>query len=252
MLAAGTGRRLRPLTDQIPKALVEVGGVTQLERTLSSLEAAGAQRIVVNTHHHAQQIEACLADRASKAEVLVSREEDAPLETGGGLVRARELFDQNAPILVHNVDIITSVDLIALVAEHDLSECLATLAVQKRPTSRYLLFDDAGLQGRLDVRDGSRVDARPIQGTVRKLAFSGIHVVSGTVFNLVEESGAFSVIDLYLRLSGDGSLIKPFDVTEAMWFEIGTPERLRAARIALGDGSALDDRSGASSAPCQN
>ncbi len=235
VFAAGLGRRLQPLTDRIPKALVEVGGITQLERTLSALEAAGVRRIVVNTHHHALQVESVLAGRPSTAEILVSREEAMPLETGGGLVHARDLFDKKVPILVHNVDIITSVDLKGLFEEHDSSRCLATLAVQQRPTSRYLLFDDAGLQGRLDVRDGSRTDARSIVGTVRRLAFSGIHVVSGAVFDLVEESGAFSVIDLYLRLSGDGSLIEPFDVTAANWFEIGTPERLRAARLALDD-----------------
>jgi NDP-sugar pyrophosphorylase family protein len=235
VLAAGVGRRLRPLTDRIPKALVEVAGVSQLERTLTALETAGAQRIVVNIHHHAQQIESVLAGRRSASEILVSREETTPLETGGGLVHARELFRDGLPILVHNVDIITSVDLKELYEGHDSSRCLATLAVQERPTSRYLMFDDAGLQGRLDVHDGRRVDTRPIRGPVRRFAFSGIHVVSGSVFDLVEESGAFSLVDLYLRLSGLGWSIQPVDVTAAEWFEIGTLERLRAARVALGD-----------------
>jgi len=235
VLAAGAGRRLQPLTDRIPKALVDVGGVTQLERTLSALEAAGAGRIVVNTHHHAGQIESVLSDRNSTAQILISREEEMPLETGGGLVHARELFDEDVPILVHNVDIITSVDLKGLFAGHDSANCLATLAVQERPTSRHLLFDEAGLQGRIDSRDGCRQDMRPTQGSVRKFAFSGIHVVSGSVFDLVEENGAFSVIDLYLRLSGEGCLVQPFDVTAADWLEIGTPERLQSARLALAD-----------------
>lgn len=233
VLAAGRGQRLQPLTDRIPKALVEVGGVTQLERTLSVLEAAGVQRIVVNTHHHAEQIESWLADHSSAAEILVSREKEEPLETGGALVHARHLFYDDAPILVHNVDIITSVDLKALLEMHDPSRCLATLAVQERRTFRHLLFDEVGLQGRLDVREGRRADTRPAVGTVRTLAFTGIHIVSGTIFELVEESGAFSVIDLYLRLSGEGWLIEPFDVTTAEWLEIGTPERLRAARQTL-------------------
>ena len=235
VLAAGRGRRLRPLTDRIPKALVVVGGVTQLERTLSALEAAGTQRIVVNTHHHAQQIESWLTDRRSVAEILVSREEPDPLETGGALVHARNLFHGDAPILIHNVDVITSVDLKTLFAAHDPSRHLATLAVQERATSRYLLFDEAGLQGRLDVRDGRREDARQVLGIVRRFAFSGIHVVSGSVFDLAVERGAFSIIDLYLRLAGEGSSIQPFDVTSATWFEIGTQERLLAARAALGD-----------------
>jgi len=235
VLAAGIGRRLQPLTDRIPKALVEVAGVTQLERTLMALEAAGARRIVVNTHHHAEQIESMLGVRSSRAEILVSREDGEPLETGGGLVNAQKLFDGDSSILVHNVDIITSVDLKTLYEEHDPRRHLASLAVQERPTSRYLMFDDAGLQGRLDVRDGRLMEVRPGQGRARRFAFSGIHVVSGAVFDLVEESGAFSVVDLYLRLSGAGWSIQPVDVTTAAWFEIGTPDRLRAARIALGD-----------------
>ena len=235
VLAAGRGLRLRPLTDRIPKALVEVGGVTLLERTLATLEAAGVERIVVNTHHRAQQIESWLTDRRSVAEIRVSREEPNPLETGGGLVHAREHFQAGAPILVHNVDLITSIDLKALFAAHVKSRCLATLAVQERATSRYLMFDEVGLQGRLDLRDGRRMDARPVHGKVRRFAFSGIHVVSGSVFDLVEERGAFSVIDLYLRLAGKGSSIQPFDVTSAAWYEIGTQERLLAARDALGN-----------------
>jgi NDP-sugar pyrophosphorylase family protein len=233
VLAAGKGRRLRPLTDRTPKALIEVGGVTQLSRTLSALEAAGADRIVVNTHHHADQIEASLAERSHSAEVLVSREEPAALETGGGLVNARHLFDAGAPILVHNVDIISSIDLGALMSVHEVSSDLATLAVQERPASRYLLFDNEGLQGRLDVRDGRRQDARPARQVSQRFAFSGVHAVSARVFELVEERGAFSVIDLYLRLAGTGETIRPLDVSSATWFEIGTPERLEAARAAL-------------------
>ncbi|MFQ5530465.1 MAG: NTP transferase domain-containing protein [Gemmatimonadota bacterium] len=233
VLAAGLGKRLGALSDQIPKALLEVGGVTQLDRTLAVLEAAGASRIVVNVHHHADQIEATLEGRENIAEILVSREEPAPLETGGGLINARRLFDLRTPILVHNVDVISSVDLQALMSAHGTSRRAATLAVHERPASRYLLFDECGLQGRLDIRDGRKQDARPARGIARRFAFSGIHVASGRIFDLVEEAGAFSIIDLYLRLAGAGQSIQPFDVSAAEWFEIGTPERLDAARAAL-------------------
>lgn len=233
VLAAGFGRRLRPLTDRIPKALVDVGGQTQLERTLEALETAGADRIVVNTHHHAGQVEAALAG-ARAAEIRISREDPRPLETGGGLVAAREHFRLDRPILVHNVDVICGIDLAGLVGAHEAAERLATLAVHERAASRYLLFDDEGLQGRLDVRSGRREESRSSRGPVRRLAFTGIHVVSPGVFDRLTETGAFSIVDAYLRLAGEGAAIGGLDATGVDWWEIGTPERLAAARAALG------------------
>jgi NDP-sugar pyrophosphorylase family protein len=234
VFAAGYGRRLRPLTDRIPKALVRVGDLTQLERTLRTLEAAGADRVVVNTHHHAGQVEGALTRRDGEAQVLVSREDPRPLETGGGLRQARELFRGDRPIVVHNVDVITSIDLPALLMRHRASGALATLAVQERAASRYLLFDDAGLHGRLDVRSGFREEAREQRGALRRLAFTGVHVVEPRVFGRMSETGPFSIIDLYLRLAGEGEVIRGEDVGDADWFEIGTPERLAAARMHFG------------------
>lgn len=234
VLAAGYGRRLRPLTDEIPKALVDVGGLTQLERTLRSLEAAGADRVVVNTHHHADQIETALNGREGAAEILVSREQPRPLETGGGLLAARPLFRLDRPILVHNVDVITSIDIAELLALHAATEALATLAVQERAASRYLLLDAEGLQGRLDVRTGEREEVRPLCGPLRRLAFTGVHVASPRVFERMVERGAFSIIDFYLRLAGEGELVGALDVGAVEWWEIGTPERLAAARARYG------------------
>lgn len=230
VLAAGFGRRLRPLTDETPKALVRVGGLTQLERTLRVLERAGADRVVVNTHHHAGQVEAALRRREGTTRILVSREEPHPLETGGGLLHARQLFRGDRPILVHNVDVITSVDLQGLLARHGASGALATLAVQERAASRYLLFDEGGLQGRLEVRSGFREESREQRGALRRLAFTGVHVVEPRVFALMSEAGSFSIIDLYLRLAGERQEIRAVDVGGAEWFEVGTPERLAAAR----------------------
>lgn len=230
VLAAGYGRRLRPLTDETPKALVRVGELTQLERTLRALERAGADRVVVNTHHHAGQVEGVLDERKGMARVLVSREEPRPLETGGGLREARALFRGDRPIVVHNVDVITSIDLPRLLERHAASRGLATLAVHERAASRYLLFDEAGLHGRLDVRSGFREEAREQRGALRRFAFTGVHVVEPRIFDLMSETGSFSIIDLYLRLAGEGEVILAHDVGEVEWFEIGTPERLAAAR----------------------
>ncbi|MFW6089128.1 MAG: sugar phosphate nucleotidyltransferase [Gemmatimonadota bacterium] len=230
VLAAGYGRRLRPLTDETPKALVRVGQLTQLERTLGALERAGADRVVVNTHHHAENIEAFIEARDGAARILVSREDPRPLETGGGLLRARDLFRGDRPIVVHNVDVITSIDLAGLLERHVDAGGIATLAVQERAASRYLLFDEAGLQGRLEVRSGFREESRPQRGALRRLAFTGVHVVEPRVFGLMSETGSFSIIDVYLRLAGEGEAVLPEDVGAADWFEIGTPERLAAAR----------------------
>lgn len=234
VLAAGYGRRLRPLTDEIPKALVAVGGLTQLERTLRAIEDAGADRIVVNTHHHAEQVEAAIAQRSSEAEILVSREDPRPLETGGGMMRARSMFRGDRPILVHNVDVITGIDLRALVARHRQGGALATLAVHERAATRYLLFDAEGLQGRIDVRSGRREEVRAQAGPLRRLAFTGVHVAGPDLFNHVFEDGPFSIIELYLRLAGDGRFVDRVDVGDAVWSEIGTPERLAAARARFG------------------
>jgi len=234
VLAAGYGRRLRPLTDETPKALVRVGGLTQLERTLRALEAAGADRIVINTHHHAEQVEAAVADRTGGAALLVSREAPRPLETGGGLARARRLFRGDRPILVHNVDVITSIDLGRLVEGHRAAAAIATLAVQERAASRYLVFDDRGLQGRLDVRSGMREEARRQAGAARRLAFTGVHVASPALFDRIPGEGVFSITDAYLRLAGEGVEVRGCDVGDAEWWEIGTPERLAAARARFG------------------
>jgi len=238
VLAAGLGRRLRPLTEETPKALVSVGGLTQLERTLRALEAAGADRIVVNAHHHADQVQAAIRGREGTATLVVSREEPRPLETGGGLQAARNLFRLDRPILVHNVDVITGIDLPGLVSAHASGGGLATLAVQERAASRYLLFDAEGLQGRLNVRSGEREETRELRGPLERLAFTGVHVVEPAVFDRMTERGAFSIIDCYLRLAGEGARIRAYDVGETEWYEIGTPERLAAARARFGGGDA--------------
>ena len=182
-------------------------------------------------------MEAALAARAGDVgavdapELLVSREEPRPLETGGGLLAARDLFRGDRPILLHNVDVITGIDLGGLVAAHAREPAtLATLAVQERAASRYLLFDESGLHGRLDVRSGRREEARGARGPVRRLAFTGVHVVSPRLIDRLTETGVFSIVDAYLRLAGEGDSVAGRDVGDAEWWEIGTPERLAAAR----------------------
>ncbi len=235
ILAAGLGTRLRPLTDRLPKALVEVDGVPMLERVARRLVATGVRRLVVNVHHHAEQVERFVADRAGfGAEVAISREEgERPLETGGGLLAAAPLFEKRAPFFLHNVDVISEVDLRAMYEAHRDAGALATLAVQDRETSRPLLVDREGVYGVANRRSGWRQEARAARGEARQMAFAGIHVVSPVFFQLAHERGRFPIWDPYFRLAREGHRLVPFDIGGARWLEVGTPERLERARSVL-------------------
>jgi NDP-sugar pyrophosphorylase family protein len=242
ILAAGLGTRLGPLTQDTPKALVDVAGVPALERVAQRLIAAGADRLIINLHHHADAIVEFVAARNSfGVDVVFSREEGAPLETGGGLLCAAPLFRRTAPFLLHNVDVLCDADLGALLASHgarneaqDATRDLATLAVSRRETTRYLIFDDAGLVGRLNARTGERTLVRRERGVSTPLAFAGIHAISPAIFDLIIERGAFSILDVYLRLAAEGHRIGAHDIGAARWLEIGNPERLQEARRAFG------------------
>jgi NDP-sugar pyrophosphorylase family protein len=258
IFAAGLGTRLRTLTDSIPKALVTVGGMTVLERAIRRIAELDPGTIVVNAHHHAGQVEAevdrlnrLLEVEAESEEarkpprILVSLEAGRPLETGGGLRHAAPLLGAERPVLLHNADVVTELDLSALVSAHDddasnetceparESPRLATLAVHERASGRKLLFDVEGLYGRLHVGSGREELARVPCGPRRVLAFSGVHVVSPELIASLPEEEVFSITDHYLGLAASGARIEAFDIGSADWWEIGTPERLAAARRAL-------------------
>jgi NDP-sugar pyrophosphorylase family protein len=231
IFAAGLGTRLRPLTDTTPKALIDIGGCPILERIARRLIAAGATRLIVNVHHHAEQIRRFLGEHDGfGVEWFVSDESEALLDTGGGLKAAGRYFRRDSPFLLHNGDIYTDIDLAALYHAHN-PDALATLAVMNRDTTRHLLFDEeGGLVGAGNSATGYERRARPPQGRVEPLGFCGIHVISPRIFDLITESGAFSIIDLYMRLAGRGEHIAAHRVDEAVWIDIGKPEQLERAR----------------------
>ena len=236
ILAAGLGTRLGELGARRPKALIEVGGLAMIERVARALIEAGADRLIVNLHHHAADVRRFVEERDGfGVEVLFSEEVERPLETGGGLLQAAGLFRRNAPFLLHNVDVITNIDLATLHARHvDRPNLLATLVVQHRKSSRALMFDDFGLFGRSDERSDTEERARAPTGSVRSFAFAGIHVISPRLLDAITERGAFSILQPYLRLAAVGERIAYYDATTALWLEIGSPERLAAARDRLG------------------
>jgi NDP-sugar pyrophosphorylase family protein len=235
IFAAGLGTRLLPLTKHTPKALVDIGGVTLLERTLGRLVEAGCDRVVINLHHHAELVSDFLATRRPPAEVLVSVEPDGALETGGGLKWARRLFRGDRTILLHNVDVLSTIDLVVMTREHEASGALATLAVNRRPASRHLVFDESGLCGRIDGRTDSEEWARAPSDRQWRAGFTGSHALSPGILERLTEEGAFSIVSSYLRLAAEGARIEPYDVTGDRWMDVGTPERLGIARQEWGD-----------------
>ena len=233
ILAAGLGTRLRPLTDDRPKALVEVNGRTLLEITLSRLRSFGVREVIINVHHFADMIVEYLKSNGNFGmRIEVSREE-ALLDTGGGLKKAAHFFVEDShrseqPFILHNVDVLSTIDLRRMVQFHTENQALATLAVQQRKTSRYLLFDDRlQLCGRRSGADqpefvGGRQQAHA-------LAFSGIHVISPRLLTMMNEDGAFSIVASYLRLAAQGETILAFRADEYYWRDLGLPENVAQA-----------------------
>ena len=233
ILAAGLGTRLRPLTDDRPKALVTVAGKTLLEITIQRLRAFGVNEIIVNTHHFAEKIEEFLrAHQNFGIRIELSREEEL-LDTGGGLKKAAWFFrGDDEPFLLHNVDVLSTIDLGAMVKAHRDSKAIVTLATMDRQTSRYLLFDEAGLLcGRRAGLEGKPELARHATET-HALAFCGIHVISPRLLSHLIEDGVFSIIPAYLRLAAEGEKIATFRADAYAWRDLGKLENLAEAERA--------------------
>jgi len=237
ILAAGLGTRLRPLTGDRPKALVEIDGRTLLEITLSRLRSFGVREVIINVHHFADMIADCLqANDNFGMRIEVSREETL-LDTGGGLKKAayfllRGSADASShpeePFIVHNVDVLSAIDLRRMARFHAENQALATLAVQDRKTSRHLLFDDQlQLCGRQIGSDPPELVGR--SQPAHALAFSGIHIVSPRLLAMLSEEGAFSIITSYLRLAAKGEKILAFRADEYYWRDLGRPENVAQA-----------------------
>ncbi len=228
IFAAGRGTRLKPLTDSRPKALVEVGGVALLELAVRRLIAAGVNEVVINLHHHGEQIPAFMEKhgRFGLRRVEYSAEPEL-LDTGGGLKEAAWFFDDGRPFLVHNVDVLSDIDLRALLAEHQQTGALATLAALPRPTARPLFFDSANrLIGRRSPTTGDTFVRAP-RGEAVALGFCGIQVVSPALFPKMTESGIFPIVTCYLRLAGENEPVNAFRADGARWRDCGRPEDLR-------------------------
>jgi NDP-sugar pyrophosphorylase family protein len=278
ILAAGLGTRLRPLTDTRPKALVEINGRTLLEITLARLRAFGITEVIINVHHFANQIIDYLHSKNNfNLRIEISREDDLLLDTGGGLKKASWFFLEDParldePFLLHNVDVLSTIDFAQMLQFHKNHHALATLAVQSRPSSRQLLFDN---HDQLRARASSTVTPdcapqmtaqpnpsatasptppdqsakpshserseepavsdshAPSSSPLHPLAFSGIHLISPRLLPLLTETGIFSIIDSYLRLAAQSHPIIAFRADHYYWRDLGRPSDLTQAALDM-------------------
>ena len=238
ILAAGLGTRLRPLTNDRPKALVDVGGRTMLEITLSRLRAFGIRDVIINVHYFADMIVEYLKKNDNFGMHIEISREDVLLDTGGGLKKAAHFFledqsDSERPFVLHNVDVISTIDLARMAEFHRENRALATLAVQDRETSRYLLFDErqqlCGRRIGRDQKDELVGSGKPTQA----LAFTGVHIISPRIFDLMLENGVFSIVTAYLRLAGQGEKIPSFRADGYYWRDMGRPDDVLQAAADL-------------------
>ncbi len=263
VLAAGLGTRLRPLTDNTPKALVELNGRTLLEITIDRLKTFGVTEFIVNVHHHAEKIVSFPQSKNNfGVRIQISREDDLLLDTGGGLKKASWFFlerNSTEPFFLHNVDVLSSIDLHQILEYHKKSSSLATLAVQQRDSSRQLLFDQDNLLVGRRINNADTVVPNPMSQvsdchserigkrseesasssnsplaahhSPLPLGFSGIHAISPRLLPLITESGVFSIIDTYLRLAASGEKISAFRADHFYWRDLGRKDDLERAEL---------------------
>ena len=231
LFAAGLGTRLKPFTDVHPKALAVVNNKTLLQHNIEYLQQFGIRKVVVNVHHFADQIKAIIKENNGwGSEVLISDETNEVLETGGGLLKAAPFFIGYENIVLMNVDILTNLNLDKMLAAHKASNAIATLAVTKRNTSRYFLFNQQNqLCGWMnaatnEVKGVEHFDAKLHQ----QLAFSGMHIVQTKLLSLMNKTRKFSLVDVYLELMKINSIVA-YDHSDDLFIDVGKPESLLAA-----------------------
>lgn len=229
ILAAGLGTRLKPITNELPKALVEVNGSTLLEIAIRNLIENDFRRIVINVHHFADKVKDFINKNTFAADIFISDESDLLLDTGGGIKHAQKLFDES-PILVHNVDIISNLNLKDFYQFHLSDDALASLVVSNRESNRYLLFnDDNILCGWQDVKKDEKIVVRD-DIKIKQLAFSGIHIINPHLIDLFPKEKVFSVIKAYLKIAGTED-IHGFINNEMKWIDVGKMDSLEKAEL---------------------
>lgn len=228
IFAAGLGTRLKPFTDNHPKALAVVNGKPLLQRNIEYLKSFGIDEIVINVHHFADQIIEFLEENNYFGiEIIISDETDQVLETGGGLVKAKDNFTED--FLVMNVDILTDLNLAEFIKAHQENNAIVSLAVSDRDSSRKLFFNEQNeLKGWRNLKTEEEIKAVDSLDNCKDLAFSGIHVISPTLFDKITEKGKFSIMKVYMDLMQTESIIG-FDHSGGILIDVGRPESVLEA-----------------------
>jgi len=232
LFAAGLGTRLKPFTNEHPKALAQVNGKTLLQHNIQYLQSFGINSVVVNVHHFANQIiDIVNENNGWGSEITFSDETTEVLETGGGLVKAIRLFGDAENIVVMNVDILTSLNIDKMFQQHIKTNALSTLAVTNRTTSRYFVFNrDKKLCGWMNTKTNELKGIECFDETqFIKLAFSGIHIINKKIFSLIQQQGKFSMVDVYLALMKTNDIIA-FNHSQDKFIDVGKPESIALAQ----------------------
>lgn len=233
IFSAGLGTRLYPYTQNTPKALVKIQNKTLLEIAIQKFVDLGVEDIIVNVHHFADQVIHFLESKNNFGiRISISDERDELLETGGGIKKASYFFNESTPFFVHNVDVVSNIDLEAMWNYHIQNNALATLAVRNRETSRYLLFDKNNiLFGWENIKTGEKIILNNELDLAHQ-AFSGIHIIDPKIFGLLSETGKFSIIKSYLRIAEQHKIVG-FNHDASFWIDVGTPKKLDEANAKL-------------------
>ncbi len=226
IFAAGLGTRLKPFTDKHPKALAVVNNKTLLQRNIEYLQQFGIKEVIVNVHHFAEQIIHTIEENKGwGSNISISDETDEVLETGGGLQKAAWYFEGENDFVVMNADILTDMHLDEMIRQHQHNKCLATIAVSNRTSSRYFLFNaNNELCGWENVKTNEQKIVRATE-TFTPKAFSGIHVINASIFQLIQQQGKFSMVDVYLSVASTHSIFS-YNHSGSKLIDVGKPENI--------------------------
>jgi len=233
ILAAGVGSRLKDLTKHTPKALIKIKDKTLLEIVISKLKSQGITNIIINVHHHAQQIVDFVNSKKQFGINIKFSEESGLLDTGGGLKKASWFFEDGEPFLLHNVDVISNIDLNELAQYHKSNDSMVTIAVRSRKTSRYFLFDEKKqLCGWRNESTGEQKVVKESSSDLIPFSFMGIHIISPEVFNYFPNEEKFSIVDFYLKIAANNNILG-YRADTFSWIDCGRPENLIEAESVL-------------------
>jgi len=252
ILSAGLGTRLKPMTETIPKALVEINGKPLLQSLIENLKKNGCTDFVINVHHFADLVIDFLeANQNFGVTIEISDERETLLDTGGAILHAKKFLENEPFFLMHNVDILSDIDLDNMAKHHVKSGALATLAVRDRESGRKFLFDESlrlrgwqnektgqvrhceqseAIQSITDCFASLAMTVKEANGRLTPLAFSGIHIINSEIFKHINQRGKFSIVETYLDLAKTFD-IRGFQHDDDFWLDVGKPQDLEQASI---------------------